>query len=86
MCELEMEQDASRKVLAVGHKVLFEGKEATITSIRVWHDLDTLLGPPQHAIPVFDLQGEGWHIMNVKIDEIGLWEPIQMPKAPIRTQ
>lgn len=83
MCEIKLDQGDSRRVLAVGHKVLYEGHEATITGIRVWHDLDTMVGPPHRLVPVCDLQGEfGGHWVNIRIDELEMWHPpVVLPTA-----
>jgi len=82
MCKQQVPQEDSHKILAVGQKVFYEGKEAVIVSIRVWHDLGTLIGPPHRAVPVFDLQGEGFSVMNIKLDELKVWEPLpELPRA-----
>ena len=83
-------QEDSAKVLAVGHKVMLRETPSawpspvgTITAIRVWHDMDTLLGGPYRGVPVFDIQGDGWSVMNVKLDELMLYRvPPPMPAAP----
>ena len=83
MCKVKIPQEDSDKVLAVGHKVMYQGKEAVIIGIRVWHDKGTLLGPPQRHRAVFDLQGEGWSTVNTGIDEIDLWHEVPpLPTAP----
>lgn len=83
MCECEIPQEESSVVLAVGQKVRLDGKECVITSIRVWHDLATYLGAPHRALPVFDVKGQGWSQMNVRIDELALWKPEpQIPAVP----
>ena len=83
MCKTNIPQEDSDHILAVGHKVMYQGKECVIESIRVWHDLGTLLGPPWRGVPVFDLKGEGWHTMNIPIDDIDLFLPQpEMPEAP----
>ena len=87
---LRLEQEGASKVLAVGVKVqlrqcpeTWRSSVGIIVAIRVWHDMATLLGPPYRAVPVFDVQGEGWNIMNIKIDELLLWEePALPPMAP----
>lgn len=84
---LRLEQGNASKVLAVGIKVMlrqypetWRDSVGTIVAIRVWHDMATLLGPPYRAVPVFDLQGEGWNVVNIKIDDLMLWEePAPMP-------
>lgn len=82
MCKVHIPQEDANRILSVGQKVRFEGKEAVIESIRVWHDLGTLLGPPHRAVPVFDLQGEGWGAGNIKLDELELWAAIpELPRA-----
>lgn len=82
MCKVQVPQEDSNKILAVGQKVRYEGKEAVIVSIRVWHDLGTLVGPPHRAVPAFDLQGDGWSVMNIKLDELELWKPLpELPRA-----
>ena len=81
MCKTTIPQEDSDHILAVGHKVMYQGKECVIESIRVWHDMGTLLGPPWRGKPVFDLQGEGWHTMNIPIDDIDLFLP--QPEMPV---
>ena len=39
MCKVQIPQEESDKILAVGQKMRYEGKEAVITDIRAWHDL-----------------------------------------------
>ena len=73
MCRIEMAQGEANQILAVGHKVEYEGEETIIETIRVWHDLDTLLGPPFRYQVVFDLKGRGLDVMNVKFHELRLW-------------
>lgn len=80
MCKVQVPQEESDKILAVGQKMRYEGKEAVITGIRVWHDLGTLIGPPHRAVPVFDLKGDGWSVMNIKLDALELWKP--SPELP----
>ncbi len=75
MCRQKMEQEDACRVLAVGHKVIYMNVEAIINSIRVWHDLGTLLDGPARGQPVFDLQLGSGDVMNVKLDEIRLWHP-----------
>lgn len=83
-------QEDSAKVLAVGHKVMLRETPSawpspvgTITAIRVWHDMDTLLGGPYRGVPIFDIQGDDWSATNVKLDRLMLWrEPPPMPAAP----
>ena len=83
MCKTQIPQGDSDHILAVGHKVTYQGKEAVITGIRVWHDMGTLLGRPFRGKPVFDLQGDGWSCMNIPIDDLDLWfPPVPMPTAP----
>lgn len=83
MCQIKIPQEESSIVLAVGHKVRYEGKECVITSIRVWHDLATLLDPPHRVVPIFDVYGEGWSAINLRIDELQMWRPKpQIPAAP----
>lgn len=80
MCEVKVPQEDIDHILAVGHKVRYQGKKCVITSIRVWHDMGTFLGPPWRGKPVFDLQGEGWAAVNIPIDDLGLWfPPVPMP-------
>jgi len=85
MCKIQVSQEDSDKILAVGQKVRYryEDKEAVIVAIRVWHDLGTFVGPPHRAIPVFDLQGDGWGVMNIKLEDLELWKPLpELPQAP----
>lgn len=83
MCKVKIPQEDSDHILAVGHMVNYQGQEAVITSIRVWHDMGTLLGRPFRGKPVFDLQGDGWSTMNIPIDDLDLWLPeVPMPTAP----
>ena len=83
MCKTEIPQEDADHILAVGHKVKYQGQECVIEGIRVWHDLGTLLGPPWRGEPVFDLKGEGVNITNVHINEIDLWFPdVPLPEAP----
>lgn len=83
MCKTILTQEDADHILAVGHKVTYRGDECVISGIRVWHDLGTLLGPPCRCKPVFDLEGEGWSAMNIKIDDIDLWlPPPEMPTLP----
>ena len=85
MCKVKVPQQDAYKILAVGQKVRYEGKEAVIDGIRVWHDLGTYVGAPHRAVPVFDLQGDGWHVMNIRLDELELWEPAPYLRgAPVR--
>ncbi len=84
MCKEKIPQEEADHILAVGHKVTYQGKECVITSIRVWHDMGTLLGRPFRGVPVFDLQGEGWSAMNIQIDDLDLWfPPVPMPTAKV---
>lgn len=79
MCKLKLDQEASRDVLAVGHKVWYDGKIVTITGIRVLHTLDTEKYPGLPSSlrmfkPVCDLanpNGGSW--INVPFDELSLW-------------
>jgi len=75
MCKTKIPQEDSDHILAVGHKVRYEGQECVIESIRVWHDMGTLLGRPFRGKPVFDLKGNGWSTMNTPIDDLELWFP-----------
>lgn len=84
MCKQMIPQEDSDHILAVGHKVRYQGQECVITSIRVWHDMGTLLGRPFRGKPVFDLKGEGYTTMNIPIDDLDLWLPeVPMPEAKI---
>lgn len=80
---ITLPQEDAAKVLAVGHKVMLkEGLTVgTITAIRVWHDMDTLLGPPYRGVPIFDIQGEGWKVTNAKLEDLVLWELPTLPEA-----
>jgi len=83
MCKTKIPQEDSDHILAVGHKVRYEGRECVIEGIRVWHDMGTLLGPPWRGKPVFDLKGEGWDTMNIPLDDLDLWFPEPpLPEAP----
>ena len=79
MGKVTIPQEDSDHILAVGHKVTYQGKECVITDIRVWHDMGTLLGRPFRGKPVFDLKGDGWSVMNIPIDDLDLW----FPKPPM---
>jgi len=84
MCKTQIPQEDADHILAVGHKVTHQGQECVITSIRVWHDMGTLLGRPFRGKPVFDLKGDGWSSMNIPIDNLDLWfPPIPMPTATV---
>lgn len=67
MCELKFDQELSAKVFAVGHKVVFQGKTATITGIRVWHETHETR---QGVEPVFDLRYDGGFYTNARLDDI----------------
>ena len=83
MCKTKIPQEDSDHILAVGHKVSYQGQECVIESILVWHDLGTLLGPPWRGKPVFDLKCDGWSAMNIPLDDLDLWFPEPpMPEAP----
>lgn len=75
MSKVTIPQEDADHILAVGHKVMYQGQEAVIENIRVWHDMGTLLGPPWRGKPVFDLKGEGWSTMNIPLEDIDLWFP-----------
>ena len=67
----------ARRILSERKGSSFLGKspvygEGVIVAIRVWHDLDTLFEKPHRAVPVFDVQGEGWKLSNLKIDDLEL--------------
>ena len=80
MSKTKIPQEDSDHILAVGHKVRYQGQECVIESIRVWHDMGTLLGRPFRGKPVFDLKGDGWSTMNTPIDDLDLWFPeVPMP-------
>ena len=79
MCKTIIQQEEADFILAVGHKVRYQGQECVITSIRVWHDLGTLLGPPFRVQPVFDLQGANFSGEDIPIEDLELWFP---PAAP----
>ena len=80
MCKIQVPQEDADRILTVGQKVLYEGQEAVITSIRVWHDLGTLLGPPHRAELVFDLHFVGGSVMNISLNSLKLWRaPPPMP-------
>ena len=82
MSKVTIPQEDADHILAVGHKVMYQGQEAVIENIRVWHDMGTLLGPPWRGKPVFDLKGEGWSTMNIPIDDLDLWFPEpELPQA-----
>ena len=49
MCKTIIPQEDSDHILAVGHKVNYQGQESVITGIRVWHDMGTLFGRPFRA-------------------------------------
>jgi len=84
MCKTIIPQEDSDHILAVGHKVNYQGKECVIIGIRVWHDMGTFLGRPFRGKPVFDLKGDGWSTMNIQIDELDLWfPPVPMPTATV---
>lgn len=86
MCKMQIPQEESFRILAVGHKVMHQGKGAVITSIRVWHDMGVFVGPPYRHKVVFDLQGDGWSAVNTPLWDIGLWNPIPpMPESLIMT-
>ena len=79
---VDVDQDDSVRVLTVGHRVVTAKGMGTITAIRVWHDLATLLGGPARALPVFDVRGEGWKEINSKIDDLKLWtKPPPRPRG-----
>jgi len=85
MCKVKVPQEDADHILAVGHKVTYQGKECVITSIRVWHDMGTLLGRPFRGKPVFDLKGDGWTAMNIPIDELDLWFPPVVPPEGVKS-
>ena len=82
MCKTKIPQEDSDQILAVGHKVRYQGKECVIESIRVWHNMGTLLGPPWRGKPIFDLKGDGWSTINIPLDDLDLWFP--KPEMPRR--
>jgi len=75
-----MIQEESRKMLVIGHKVLYQGKPAIITNICVWHDLDCLLEGAKRYQTVFDLEIPGGTITNVRFRELQLYQ--ESPKMP----
>lgn len=87
MCKTKIPQEDSDHILAVGHKVRYQGQECVIESIRVWHDMGTLLGRPFRGKPVFDLTGDGWSTMNTSLNDLDLWFPEPpMPEATLHPE
>jgi len=86
MCEMELPQKDSHKMLAVGHKMRYQGREVVIARIRVVHDLGTLLDPPHRAEPLFDLQGNGFYFAGIRITDPALklwWETPTLPMKEV---
>jgi len=75
MCDKVIPQEDADHILAVGHKVMFQGEECVITSIRVWHDMGTMFGRPFRAEPVFDVKGKVAEGRDIEIDDLDLWLP-----------
>lgn len=80
---IQLDQEDSNRVLAIGHKVNYEGNTYIISDIRVWHDLYSAMPGEKRFYPVFDLNSVATGrriVMNVHIGELTLWHP------PIRLQ
>lgn len=79
MCKQTLPQEESSRVFAVGHKVLYQGQEAEILSIRVFHDKGTALPPPYRYMVTFDLKMAHGTVTNARFEDLEIWHDFRMP-------